>query len=58
MTWRRFSVLVRCLSPGSATIAKLTSGQYIGSGKNRERANVVTGKKAAEAAFQSLFRQG
>lgn len=57
MSWRRFSVLVRCLSPGSATIAKLSSGRYIGSGGKREQANVVTGKKAAEATFQALFRK-
>lgn len=58
MSWRRFSVLIRCLSPGSATIAKLSSGKYIGSSHRGPRAdNVVTGKKAAEAAFNAIFRK-
>jgi hypothetical protein len=53
MSWRRFSVLVRCLSPNSATVAKLSSGQYIG--QRRQQAKAVAGKDAAERAFQSLF---
>lgn len=55
MTWRRFSVLVRCLSPGSATVARITSGQYIGGG--RDRVNTVVGPKAAQAAFESIFKK-
>lgn len=54
MTWRRFQVLVRCLSPHSATIAKLQSGQYFGQG--RGAAVTVESPKAAEAAFQAAFK--
>jgi len=56
MSWRRFIVLVRCLSPNSATISHLTSGQYIGSGKYRERVNVVEGKAATQAAIEALYK--
>ena len=58
MTWRRFSVLVRCLSPGSATIAKLNSGKYIGASRGPRADNLVVGKKAADAAFNALFKPG
>jgi len=56
MSWRRFQVLVRCLSPGSATISRLNSSSYIGSSK-RERVRTVAGAKAAEAAFQAAFKK-
>ncbi len=57
MSWRRFQVLVRCLSPGSATVAKINAGKYIGAGRDAHRAdNTVTGTKAAEATFQALFK--
>lgn len=53
MSWRRFGVLVRCLSPGSATVARITAGNYIGSRK----VNTVAGAKAADTAFDSLFKK-
>ena len=56
MSWRRFSVLVRCLSPGSATVARVTADNFIGS--TGERVNTVEGPKAAEAAFGALFKPG
>jgi hypothetical protein len=57
MSWRRFAVLVRCLSPASATVAKISSGQYIGSGSAAHgRAKTVAGPAAAEAAFQAQFK--
>lgn len=51
MSWRRFQVLVRCLSPNSATMNRLSSGTYIG----KEKVNTVAGPKAAEAAFKAKF---
>ena len=57
MSWRRFSNLVRCLSPNSATINHLTQGNYIGSGRTREAVNVVEGAGPAQAAFEALFRK-
>ena len=53
MTWRRFQVLVRCLSPNSATVARLHAQTYIG---GKRAPVVVEGAKAAEAAFQALFK--
>jgi hypothetical protein len=58
MSWRRFSLLVRCLSPNSATIAHITAGNYIGSGKNAgERVRVIDTPKAAQSAFEAMYRK-
>lgn len=53
MTWRRFMVLVRGLSPNSATVTHLNARQYIG----KRQSNVVEIKtpEAAERAFAALF---
>ena len=56
MTWRRFRVLLKCLSPQSATLTRMSSEKYIG-GAPHERAHVVSGPKAAEAAFQAAFKK-
>lgn len=53
MTWRRFLVLVRGLSPHSATVSAASSRTQFG-GK-REKVNEVVGPKAAQAAFSALF---
>jgi hypothetical protein len=53
MSWRKFQVLLRCLSNDSATVSKINAGQYIGA--NREKTVTVTSPKAAEAAFQAKF---
>lgn len=55
MSWRRFMVLVRCLSQQSATIQKLQSKEFIG-GKRNDVIE-VTSPKAAEQAFQAAFRK-
>lgn len=56
MSWRRFQVLVKGLSPTSATVAKLNSHHQIGGGKRGERVNSVVGPKAAQAAFDAAFK--
>ena len=56
MSWRRFNVLVRGLSPNSALVTKsLANIQF---GKRRVDQDVVTveGAKAADQAFNALFR--
>lgn len=53
MTWRRFLVLVRGLSPGSSTAAAVSSRQEFGS--KGERVNVITDPKQADAAFVAAF---
>lgn len=53
MSWRRFSVLLRGLSPNSATVAKLSAGHEFG--KKREPVHEVTGARAAQSAFESIF---
>lgn len=57
MSWRRFALLTRCLSPNSATIHHITAGQYIGSGPNAgERVSFADTPEAAQAAFSALGR--
>lgn len=56
MSWRRFHVLVKGLSPQSATVTRISSSQYIGGSRNREPVNEVVGPKAAQQAFDALFR--
>lgn len=53
MSWRRFSVLLRGLSPNSATVVKLSAGREFG--KKRDAVHEVSGTKAAQAAFESIF---
>lgn len=48
-------MLLKCLSPNSATMAKLNSGGFIGS--KRQQEVTVEGPKAAELAFQNLFKK-
>jgi hypothetical protein len=52
ITWRKFMVLVRCLSPNAATINLLRPAEYIGGKK--DRAVTVEGK-GAEQAFMKSF---
>ncbi len=54
LSWRRFNVLIRSLSQASATVTRLNSSHYIGGGK--EKVNTVAGPKAADAAFNMLFK--
>lgn len=53
MSWRRFQVLVRCLSPHSATVTRLTVRHEIGSRKGA--AVRVTTPEAAQAAFAGIY---
>ena len=53
MSWRRFQVLVRCLSPNSSTVAKLTAGDYIGS----KRAAEVQGAANVDHWLEVTFRK-
>lgn len=53
MTWRRFLILVRGLSPNSATHAAMTS--RVEFGPRGERVNTVTTPKAAQDAFTAAF---
>lgn len=54
MSWRRFLILLRGLSPQSATVAASVSRTQFG--KPREKVNTVVGAKAAQTAFDSLFK--
>jgi hypothetical protein len=53
MTWRRLLVLVKGLSPNSATYAAMNSRVEFGS--HGERVNTVTTPKAAQDAFVAAF---
>ena len=53
MSWRRFCVMVRCLSPNSATVTHINSHRYIG--KKRESVAPVIGAKAADDALRTLY---
>lgn len=52
MTWRRFAVYARGLSPNSATIARVRSQQYIG---GQKAVAPISSPKAAQRAFEALF---
>jgi hypothetical protein len=52
MTWRRFIILMRGLSPQSATVAAMTARVHYGT---RERVIVISGRDKAQAAFVALF---
>lgn len=54
MSWRRFLVLIRGLSPNSATVTRMRADEYIGSSR-KEAVQEVVGPKAAEAAFNRIF---
>lgn len=54
MSWRRFQILLRGLSPNSATVVRVTSGQTFGKGD--KRVNKVEGTKATQSAFEMLFK--
>jgi hypothetical protein len=53
VSWRRFQVLLRGLSPNSATVARLHMD--IEMGRRGEKVHTVAGPKAAQSAFVSLF---
>jgi hypothetical protein len=55
MSWRRFLVLLRGLSPQSATVAASSSRAQFGKGG---KVNEVTSTKAAQQVFDALFRPG
>jgi hypothetical protein len=55
MSWRRFQVLVKGLSPTSATVSRLNADRYIGASKG-PRAHVVATPKAAQTAFEAAFK--
>ena len=53
MTWRRFLVLVKGLSPHSATHMVMSSRQEFGS--KGEKVNLITDPKQADRAFVAAF---
>lgn len=53
MTWRRFLVLVRGLSLGSATVSAMRAQHQPGRAKGA--AVAVVGPKAAQRAFEAAF---
>ena len=54
MSWRRFQVLVRCLSPNSATVSRLNAEGAFSKKKGDE--NLVVGAKNVDAAFDAQFK--
>ena len=56
MSWRLFSVLLRCMGPNSALVSHITQDREFGmAGRTREPVNRIEGPKAAQSAFVSLF---
>lgn len=55
MTWRKFQVLLHCLSSQSHTVTRLQSERYIGSGK--DQAVAVEGAKNVDHWFDSQFKK-
>ena len=55
MSWRKFQVYLRCLSPQSHTVTRLQAEQYIGANKPKE--NLVEGATAVDHAFDMLFKK-
>jgi len=53
MSWRRFAVLLRGLSPNAATVTKLASTREFG--KHHEPVNVMGTPEEAQSAFMTLF---
>lgn len=60
MSWRRFCVLLRCLSPQSATVTKLQADRRAFEGRNpnrrREPTVEVKDPKTAQRAFELAFK--
>jgi hypothetical protein len=54
MTWRRFQVLLRCLSSASHTVTQLQSENYIG---RRNEPVLVTGAANVDRAFEAAFKK-
>jgi hypothetical protein len=54
LSWRRFIVLLRGLSPASATVAAHAAGRYIG--KSREQVREINDRAAAQAWFEATFK--
>lgn len=54
MSWRKFQVLMKCLSSQSHTVQRLQSDSYIGS-KNGEPVVAVEGKANVDRVFENLF---
>lgn len=55
ISWRKFMVLLRCLSPHSATINRLNSTEFIG--QNRNQPVTVEGKANVDRAFDMIFKK-
>lgn len=55
MSWRRFVVLLRCLSPNSATVSRLQSTEFIG--QAREGTVSVEGPEATDRALDLLYKR-
>lgn len=53
MSWRRFQVLLRCLSQNSATVTRMQGEKQFG---KKDKESLVVGAKAADHAFDSLFK--
>jgi hypothetical protein len=53
MSWRRFQVLLRCLSPQSHTVTRLQSDQYIG--QKSDQAVLIEGAKNVDHWFEATF---
>lgn len=53
MTWRKFQVLLRCLSPQSHTVSRLQSDQFLGGKK--DNAVPVEGAKNVDHWFEAHF---
>jgi hypothetical protein len=53
MSWRKFSTLVKGLSPQSATVNHIQSEQYLG--QKGEKANLVEGAENVDRAIESMF---
>ncbi|CAN5751042.1 hypothetical protein BH23CHL7_BH23CHL7_17350 [soil metagenome] len=54
MSWRRFLVLLRGLSPNSATVTAHAQRSYIG--KKREPVLEINDRAAAQAWFEATFK--
>lgn len=55
MSWRRFQVLIRCLSPQSATVTKLQGERYIGQKAGQQQVVTVEGAANVERSLAILY---
>lgn len=55
MTWRRFLVLLRGLSPNAATVTALHSRVQFG--RSSEKVNEVSTPEQAQSVFETLYRR-